>query len=184
MKVKGNIVKARVEFVAQQFGEGAWAKVLGSMPAEDQKVLGGILTNTAWYPFEVADRLDRAIVDVLGGGRTEVFQDIGRASAKANLGGVHRGMLTPGDPQAFMVKADMIYRFYYDVGHRDYEATGPTSGVLTTHDAETFSAADCATVIGWYLEALTMCGAKSPKVVEEECRARGGTVCRYRVSWS
>ena len=24
----------------------------------------------------------------------------------------------------------------------------------------------------------------APRVVEEECRARGGSVCRYRVSWS
>jgi hypothetical protein len=29
-----------------------------------------------------------------------------------------------------------------------------------------------------------MCGAKEPKVIEQECRARGGKVCRYRVSWS
>jgi hypothetical protein len=28
-----------------------------------------------------------------------------------------------------------------------------------------------------------MCGATNPRVVEEECRARGGNVCRYRLSW-
>ena len=56
--------------------------------------------------------------------------------------------------------------------------------MLTTHDAETFSAPDCLTVVGWYRRALAMCGARAPRVVEEECRAKGGSVCRYRLSWS
>ena len=57
------------------------------------------------------------------------------------------------------------------------------AGVLTTHDAETFSAADCLTAVGWYRKALEMCGLSRPRVVEEECRASGGRVCRYRVTW-
>jgi predicted hydrocarbon binding protein len=55
--------------------------------------------------------------------------------------------------------------------------------VFTTYDAETFSAPDCLTVVGWYRKALEMCGVKGVKIVEEECRAKGGAVCRYRVSW-
>ena len=55
--------------------------------------------------------------------------------------------------------------------------------MLTTHDAETFAAPDCATVVGWYRRALEMCGVANPRVAEEECRAKGGRVCRYRVSW-
>jgi hypothetical protein len=56
--------------------------------------------------------------------------------------------------------------------------------VLTTYDAETFSAHDCQTVIGWYERALEMCGARDVRIVEEECRATGGATCRYSVSWS
>jgi hypothetical protein len=39
-------------------------------------------------------------------------------------------------------------------------------------------------VVGWHRKALELCGCTGVKVVEEECRARGGEVCRYRVSWS
>jgi hypothetical protein len=28
-----------------------------------------------------------------------------------------------------------------------------------------------------------MCGVKGVKIKEEECRALGGAVCRYRVTW-
>ena len=53
----------------------------------------------------------------------------------------------------------------------------------TTYEAETFSKADCLTVIGWYKRALELCGANNPRVIEDKCRARGDEVCRYRVSW-
>jgi hypothetical protein len=99
-------------------------------------------------------------------------------------GGVHRGFLVPGDPQAFLAKAPLIYSYYYDAGRRDYEKVGEKEALLSTRDAETFSAPDCLTVVGWYRRALEMCGAASPRVVEEECRAKGGGVCRYRVTRS
>jgi hypothetical protein len=54
---------------------------------------------------------------------------------------------------------------------------------MTTYEAETFSAADCLTVIGWYKQALELNGAKDVVVVEESCRAKGGPYCRYRFQW-
>ena len=89
-----------------------------------------------------------------------------------------------GNPQGFMLRAPLIYHVYYDKGWRDYKPTGPTSGVMTTYEAETYSAADCMTVMGWYKQALKMCGARSVDMVEDACRARGGDCCRYVVNWS
>jgi uncharacterized protein (TIGR02265 family) len=120
---------------------------------------------------------------VLAEGRSDFFERLGAASAEKNLASLHAGYLTPGDPQAFLAKAPQIYSLYYETGRREYTQTGPTSGVLTTHDAETFSGPDCMTVVGWYRKALEMCGAQNVSVTEEECRARGGSVCRYRVHW-
>ncbi len=183
MKVKGNIIRARIAFVKDRFGEAAWEKVLAALPEADRKQLASVMGVT-WLEFELGDRLDKAIVAVLGGGNTQVFEDMGRASARENLGGPHSSFLQPADPQKFLSKAPMIYRFYYDTGQRTYEQTGPTSGVLTTTGSETFSTADCATVIGWYKEALDMLGARAVAIVEESCCARGDDACRYRVSWS
>ena len=66
MKVRGNIIKARHAFVQHDFGDAAWEKVLSSLSADDQKVLRGIIIHSAWYDFDVATRLDEAIVNVLG----------------------------------------------------------------------------------------------------------------------
>ena len=107
----------------------------------------------------------------------------GEASAEKNLSTVHAGYLTQGDGHAFLSKSPSIYSLYYETGRREYEPAGPHEGVLTTHVAETFSAPDCLTVVGWYRKALEMCGLKGVQVREEECRAKGGSVCRYRVRW-
>jgi uncharacterized protein (TIGR02265 family) len=183
MKVKGLVIYTRREFVQDNFGDGAWERVMAALPQPDQEALSMIVASK-WYPFDVGERLDRAIVRVLGNGRGKVFEEIGAKSARRSLAKEHEAFLTPGDPQAFLKSAGVIYRYYYDTGHREYEETGPTSGVLTTYEAETFSTADCLTVIGWYKVALEMCGATNVRVTEEECRAEGGTCCRYHVSWS
>ncbi len=181
-KVKGSVLRSRLAFVEENFGEASLSKVMESLSAEDQQALNHMLPSS-WLDFEVGKRLDDAIVGVVGGGKPEFFERLGVASAEKNLTSVHSAFLTPGDPHAFLRKAPQVYRLYYQTGRREYEQTGEKGGVLTTHEAETFSNPDCATVIGWYRRALEYCGATNPKVVEEECRAKGGAVCRYRVSW-
>jgi uncharacterized protein (TIGR02265 family) len=183
VQVKGSVLRARVAFVEEVAPEGGVERVLARLSEEERGELRSLLA-TRWYPFELGRRLDEAIVAELGGGRAEFFERLGVASAEKNLSGVHRGFLSPGNPHGFLERAPLIYAFYYDRGRREYERTGPTEGVLTTYGAETFSIADCATVVGWHKKGLEMCGAQNPEVVEEECRARGGAVCRYRVSWS
>lgn len=183
-KVKGAVLLARCGLVKQEFGAQAWQEVLDSLPAEDREALTGPLLTASWYPFELNQRLDAAIVATVGKGEPKIFEAIGARSARDNLSGPHRAFLTAGDPQRFMSGADRIYKFYYDTGYRTYEATGPGSGVITTYEAETFSHTDCLTVIGWYKEALAMCGASGVEVREVACRARGDEFCRYELSWS
>jgi uncharacterized protein (TIGR02265 family) len=181
-QVKGTVLKARLGFVETHFGPEGREKVLASLSPEDRQQLARLLP-VKWYPFDLGRRLDDAIVTVLGGGHPHFFLRLGEASAEQNLAKLHHAFLTPGDPHAFLAKAPTIYRLYYETGRREYERTGEREAVLTTYDAETFSAPDCLTVIGWHQKALELCGASAVVMVEEECRAKGGEVCRYRVRW-
>jgi uncharacterized protein (TIGR02265 family) len=181
-QIKGAVLISRLNFVEQQFGADAVERVLSQLNEEDQRALRMPLT-VRWYPFELGRRLDDAIVQVLGGGDPALFERLGEASAEKNLTTLHKSFLTQGDAHAFLQKAPAIYAHYYDTGRREYVKTGEREGVLTTYDAETYSAADCLTVIGWYRRALEMCGVKGVRIVEEVCRAKGGPYCRYRISW-
>jgi uncharacterized protein (TIGR02265 family) len=182
-RVKGAVLLARSGFVRGRFGDAEWQRVLARTSDSTRRQIGRAILSASWYPFAVSQEVDQAILDVLGRGDRNVFVEMGAWSARENLTGAHRAFLAPGDPQRFLSRTDAVYRSYYDQGHREYEVTGPTSGVLTTYDAETFSAADCLTVVGWYQEALAMCGAQDVEVVETTCRANGAPYCRYELRW-
>lgn len=183
MKIKGNVLLARVAFVKKHFGEEGWARLLESLGPAERGVLGGTVARAGWYPFETGRLLDDAIVKVLGKGNPGVFEELGAASARENLTTLHKSFIELETPQGFMAKAPIIYGFYYDTGRRDYEQTGPSSCALITHDADTYSAVDCLTVIGWYREALSMCGAREIRASQPACRANGDAVCRYEFRW-
>ena len=174
-------MKARRTFVEKHFARGAWERVLAVQPADDLRSAQGVLTPSAWFPFEMGERLDKAIAEVLGGGKTEIFEQIGAQSAHENLAGIHRPFLQPGNPEKFLEKTGAIYAFYYDTGRREFQPLGSQEGIRTTDDAETCSAADCLTVIGWHKEALRLCGADRVEMHETECRAAGSAVCRSRI---
>lgn len=182
-QVKGAVLQSRLAFVEQLAGKDGVERVLGTLPAEDRRALRDLVA-VQWCAFDLGKRLDEAIVAVLAQGNPLFFERLGAASAERNLTTVHRAFITPGDPHAFLAKAPQIYRLYYDTGRREYARTGDRSAVLTTYEAETFSAPDCSTVIGWHRKALEMCGVTGIEIVEDECRARGGKTCRYRISWA
>jgi uncharacterized protein (TIGR02265 family) len=181
-QIKGSVVKSRLAFVEEHSGKPGVQTVLAALPEEDRKALSSVIT-VKWYPLDLGTRLDDAIVRVLGDGKPEFFEKLGAASADKNLTTVHKAFVTNGDPHGFLQRTPAIYSMYYEKGRREYAKTGDKAAVLTTHDAEVFSAPDCLTIVGWHRRALEMCGAHSVQVVEEECRAKGGAVCRYRLSW-
>lgn len=185
IQIKGSVLRSRLALVEELSPGAGLDRVLARLPEADRQTLGSLLA-ASWYPFELGSRLDEAIVGELGGGRAEFFEKLGEASAEKNLGPgcVHRRFLVPGDPHAFLAKTPLIYSFYYNQGRREYQRIAEREALLTTHDAGTFSVPDCLTVVGWHRRALEMCGATGVRVVEQECRARGGTVCRYQLSWS
>lgn len=181
-QIKGSVVKSRLAFVEEHSGQDGVQRVLAALPEADRKALASVIT-VKWYPLELGTRLDDAIVRVLGDGKPEFFERLGAASADKNLTTVHKAFVTTGDPQAFLARTPAIYSMYYEKGRREYQKTGDKSGVLTTYDAEVFSAPDCLTIVGWHRRALEMCGASKVRIAETECRARGGAVCRYELSW-
>ena len=83
------------------------------------------------------------------------------------------------NPHALLRQASGIYGVYYDTGRREYERISDTKAVLRTHDSLSFSVADCATVVGWHVRAIEMCGGRNVRVVELLCRALGGPICEY-----
>jgi uncharacterized protein (TIGR02265 family) len=184
-QIKGNVLASRLEYVRAKGGEPAVEAVLARLPAADQEVLRGWILPISWYPLELNLRLDDAIAAVLSPhDRSRVFLDMGRASADASLPGPQRPYVKAGDPHFLLRSSPQIYGAYYRVGRRTYERTGECSAVLRTFDAESVTATDCLTVVGWHERAIELSGGKDVRVVERKCRARGDPNCEYACEWT
>src|SRR5262249_26432103 len=105
MEIKGAILESRLQFVKDRFGENAVQDVLKALPAHDQFILRKPLNSSGWYNFETGQHLDDAIVQVIGKGDAQMFEEMGAASAQQNLTGIQKFYLDPGNPQGFMLRA-------------------------------------------------------------------------------
>lgn len=183
-RIKGSVLITRLNMLRQHGGQTRVDEVLKRLPEADRLALRGMILPIAWYPLDMNLRLDAAIADVLSPeDRARAFKDMGRSSAEENLKGAHHVFLRPGEPHFLLSQAAQIYRFYYSVGHRSYEKTGPRSAVLRTFDAEAVTEADCLTIIGWHEKAVEMSGGKNVHITHALCRATGAPHCEYQISW-
>jgi hypothetical protein len=178
------VLSSRRSFVLRRFGAETLAKISGSLPEEDRDILEGILLPAGWYPVDVAARFDAAIVSVMGGASERAFWELGRASADENLLKFQASFVRGKTPATFLAQTPAIYRLYYEKGRREFIPSGANAGTIVTRDAESVTVADCLTVMGWHERALEMVGAKSIRIAHPTCRARGGAVCRYELSWA
>src|SRR5262245_44709815 len=87
--VKGSVLQSRLAFVREQKGDPAATRVLQRLPADDKKVLEGILMPAGWYPFDLNDRLDHSIAEEMGIGE-RIFRQLGEKSANDNLAASHK----------------------------------------------------------------------------------------------
>lgn len=182
--VKGSVLRSRVDFVEKKFGRERLDLVLGILPEEDRHTLERGLLPAQWYPFALGERLEKAILQVLGEDGRSTFMELGRRSAIYNLAGVHQVFVRAGDPHHLLSRAPSIYRLYYDTGSRTYEKTGEHACRLVTSDSEVFSEGDCLTVMGWHERAVEMCDGRDVAIDHPRCRARGDAVCEYLISWN
>ncbi|MDY7225625.1 TIGR02265 family protein [Hyalangium rubrum] len=183
-RIKGTVIISRLNMVRQHGGQASVDEVLKRLPPADQALLRKMILPINWYPIDVNMRLDAAIADVLSPeDRVRAFMEMGRASAEENLKGAQHVFVRQGDPQFLLSQAPQIYRFYYAVGSRTYEKTGPKSAVLRTFGAENVTESDCLTIVGWHQRAIELSGGRSVRVTHPRCVAKGAPHCEYACAW-
>jgi uncharacterized protein (TIGR02265 family) len=184
-KVKGTLLIARMKYLRAQ-GVDSAERVLRRLSEEDRRVLADALLPSSWYSAGVLLRLETTIAALLAfGDRHQLFRDMGRFSAETNLGqaGIQRAYLRDGDPQFLLRHVPQMYGAQHDTGRREYVQTGERSAVLRTLEAEEVRVDDCLTTIGWLERGVELSGGRAVRVVEQECRARGGAACEYHCEW-
>ena len=181
--ITGKTLLARLRFLEQRLGPASAKRVLGKLPPEDQKILGGIILPVGRYPLVLNARLDTAIAEALDPANPKrVFRILGRSSAELNFDQYHATLIARNDPHVIMSRIGAMRRLYYEEGEFGYERVSPTSARIFVRGMATVTTPDCESTAGFYEVAIGRSGGRDVDV-RHHCRLDGAADCSFDCSW-
>ncbi|MDP3938746.1 MAG: hypothetical protein Q8R92_11520, partial [Deltaproteobacteria bacterium] len=123
--IKGLVLKSRLDYVKQFYGEKGLQLLIESLPPEGQDAIrDGVLVST-WYPLDKAIEILVAIDEIFGKGDFELMRKIGGFTARVALaGGVQQSFGKQNDPGFVLKMAPILFQQYYDSGRIEIESKG------------------------------------------------------------
>src|SRR5438046_2020446 len=107
-QVKGTALGSTVRFARERFGDDGYGLILTRLASEDRGALEKGIIVSAWYPFGLMLRLMRETEACFGAQTTQVFRQMGRASADYSLTTIYRIFVRLGSPQFTLAKAARV----------------------------------------------------------------------------
>src|SRR5260370_19455895 len=132
-KVKGGMLKAHLQWVAQNRPDLTVEDLCGRVSASTAAVLRGLVLAIGWYPFRAMVETDRAIAEACRGDPEALFKELGRYSARLNLSTSYK-VYTLSEPQTFFQTPARAHGQFQDFGRAEYDPTGPASCRLSVLD--------------------------------------------------
>ena len=121
----------------------------------------------------------RGIVAADGGDRDLIFEELGRHSARLNLGGAYKSFV-PETPHRFFEQMNFLHRTFQNFGRSNYEKLGPRACRMRLEDYAEYSPMFCISGRGYYEEALRMMKAPGPiSATETSCQCAGDESCVF-----
>lgn len=178
-KIKGSSISARLKYIEKKYGQEQLESMLSVLNEEDQKKLKGIIIPSSSYDLSLNARLDSAIASIISPTNpVQVFRDLGRASAEANLTNIHKTFIKGDSPHNVLKKYPSVRNVYYSDGTGHYEKTGEREGYLKLVGAD-FTLEDDESTAGYFERGIELMGGKNVEVKV----IRGHKQCEYLFNW-
>jgi hypothetical protein len=180
--VRGHLLRARFEYLRRGPGPGAIETVLAALPEEERALLRGV-EPWRWYPFATLIRLDQAIATVLGRDESELFEELGRASARQRTEWMGREAPAAG-VHAFLSRVAADHRLFHSFGQVAYQREGSSGGKVSSSEFPGMHRAYCSSARGFLQGAVEGLTGAPATVEERTCQTWGDLACTYRVRWT
>jgi predicted hydrocarbon binding protein len=182
-KVSATILQAHLSWAEEKWGQAAAARLGPVLDDEARSLVGRSLAPTEQILFRDLVRVARGIAAVDGGDQETVYYELGRHSARLNLGGAYKSFV-PETPHRFFEQMNFLHRTFQDFGQSTYEKVGARSGRIRLEEYAEYSPMFCISGRGYYEEALRMMKAPGPiSVTETTCQCAGDAHCMFELSW-
>jgi uncharacterized protein (TIGR02265 family) len=182
-KVSATILQAHLSWAQDRWGQDAASRLTPVLDGEALALVSRPLAPTEQVLLRDLVRIARAIASVEGGDANAIFEELGRHSARLNLGGAYKSFV-PDTPHRFFEQMNFLHRTFQNFGRSTYEKLGARSCRMQLEDYAEYSPIFCISGRGYYEEALRMMKAPGPiSVKEASCQCAGDESCVFELSW-
>ena len=181
--IKGRVILNARDFVLARDGNEGWRRVLDVLAPEDRDALASMVP-VGWYDIRLNDRVNRAIVDGVGAGRTDVMQALGGYAAGTDLKTIHRLFLRMANPAFVLERLAEFWGRYQDSGVWTVVRTPPNRVHATLAGWGSEDEATCVRLASYTRRLFELVGAKDVYLERRACRARGDAACVFVGGWT
>lgn len=182
-RVKGTIVRSHLEWARQKLGDACAKDIAARLDGESAALLGDGILESQWIPFRALVAIDRAIAELAGGNPAQVWEELGRYSARSNLTTTYKAFARSG-PESFLRHEARQRLQFLDFGQAQVESSLPRRFRVIISDAKCFSPVFCHSALGYYRQALELMGVPDVKVTHPQCQCRGDRHCLFEIAWN
>jgi hypothetical protein len=162
----------------------ARAASLAALPARLHHYLDARIQIASWYPEEDLLELIRALARVLPPGEGDVYEQMGRYSARDQLAGVYRHLLEGGDALSLPRRGLVLWQSQHDSGRLQVTLEGPGAARIDVFDYALPSREMCGVLLGYMAEMFAMAELPDPQVKKTRCRLDGAPHCSWSCHWT
>jgi predicted hydrocarbon binding protein len=182
-KVSATILQAHLSWAEEKWGPEAGAKLAPMLDDETRPLLDKSVAPPEQILFRDLVRIARGIAAADGGDHETVYYELGRHSARLNLGGAYKSFV-PETPHRFFEQMSFLHRTFQNFGRSAYEKLNARSCRIRIEDYTEYSPMFCISGRGYYEEALRMMKAPGPiTVTETACQCAGDPQCVFDLKW-
>ncbi|MBX7219579.1 MAG: DUF2378 family protein [Blastocatellia bacterium] len=186
-RVQGTLIKSRLLFLHLKHGIPTLKKVLQNLPESDRALLVKTVYVGEWYSLATLIRLDMAIQKEIGAMHPTLFEELGAFSADLNLGGTYEPLMRK-DVKGLLQLTAVMSKTYQTFGEADYipeatDSSGKQAATLRINYDEPPPSHYCQSGLGYFRQAVQLCGGKHVTARITACRQQGDPACSFRIEW-
>lgn len=157
----------------------------GLLAAELHPYLDERIHESVWYPEEHLLALIRAVARLREGAGPQVYEDMGRVTARTHLDGdgIYRHLRGDGDPMSVARRALALWASLHDTGRFRLVVDGPGRARIELSDFGLPSTELCRVTAGYMGEVLRLSGLTDAVLRKESCLVTGDKLCTWGVRW-
>jgi uncharacterized protein (TIGR02265 family) len=180
--VKGSPVRSLQKFIDAELTSDQKNAVLDRLPAEFVRRFRSPILATETVPVHLLNRVTEEAARVTGEPLETFARRAGREAAGDAVKGIYRFFALVLTPPALLGKASHMWSSLYNRGEMRVDEQTETSARIRILNFPS-EAAGCARVTGWIERMAELTGAKTIKIEQTQCFAKGATCCEWRLSW-